>query len=144
MISTAVITGLGTFALTALIKIWAAKSQAQAKAMETAIKGYREEAEERKSIRESTNKGFAFTRRILALSVIGAVVVVPLLAPLLTPFVPVSMCTQAGAETQVFWGLFSYDNSALACTNSTAVQVMPFHVDMAMMVLGFYFGSKVK
>jgi len=143
MISSALITGLGTFALTAVLKIWAAKSEAQAKAMEVALRGHQAEAEERKAIREVKDKGFSFTRRVLALSVVGAIVVLPLLAPVFSPFIPVSFCTQAGADTQVFWGLFSYDNSKLVCTNSTALQVLPFHVDMGMMVLGFYFGGRV-
>ena len=143
MISSAVVSGIGTFLITAIIKIWAAKSEANARAMEAAITRYRAEAEERKAIRAISNFGFSFTRRVLAIGVVGSVVIVPLVAPVFDPFIPISICSQASTGTEVLFGLFSYDNAKLACTNTNGIQVMPFHVDMVFMVLGFYLGDRV-
>jgi len=142
MIPLEMITAGASFILSAGFRIWAANSEAKAAMFKRAMTAHKAEVQERTSIREVAG-WFGITRRIIALSVVAAVVVFPIIAPALFPFIPVNYCGQDSSTTSVLFGLFSSDVTSLACTSSTAIQIQPFHTHLVAAISAFYFGGKV-
>ena len=137
------LTGAGAFLLSAGLKIYAARQEAQAVMMRQAIDRYREEAKERNDIR-SVGGWFSWTRRVIALAIVLSVVVVPLVAPIFFPFAQVGHCHPTGENTAVLFGLFKSSHTSLACDLLPAsINILPFHSHLAAAVVAFYFGGRV-
>lgn len=137
------LTGAGAFLLSAGLKIFAARQEAQAAMFKRAMAKNQEEVRERTSIREIAG-WFGVTRRVIALSVVLAVVVVPLMAPIFFPFTQVGYCHPTGADTAVLFGLFKSSHTTLACDLLPGtINILPFHTHLVTAIAAFYFGGKV-
>ena len=143
MLPMEIITGAGAFVLSAGLRIYAAKQEAQAAAFRQAMARNAQEAEERASLREVAG-WLGVTRRIIALSVVFAVIVVPLLAPVIYPYIAVGYCHPTGTDTAVLFGLFRSSSTNLACDLLPgSINVLPFHTHLSAAIVAFYFGGKV-
>ncbi len=144
-----IIITLASFLVTSVMKIFAAKSANQTRIMESALKNASAVREDRGAINAlDSRKNFAFVRRVIALSVIGSVVVLPLLAPLLLSilgFAPIAIqsCTPDGDTTSFVWGLISWDADDMNCLNHEGIIIMPWHSQLVAVIVGAYFGDKV-
>lgn len=144
-----IIITLGSFLVTSVMKIFAQKSADQGRIMDAALKNHTVEAAERASLNaKDTRSSFAFTRRIIALSVVASVVVIPLTSPWLASIIGiagpiVSNCSLNPDTTSLLWGIFSWTNADLVCTAGAGILVMPWHSQIVAVVIGAYFGDKV-
>ena len=88
--------------------------------------------------REYSDKGFVFTRRTIALSAVFSIIVLPLVAPLFFPYLPISY----GATEAVggFW-FFSDPTDTLVWTTGTGLVLGPIHTHLVYAIAGMYFGS---
>lgn len=137
------IIALGSFLITSIMKIIAAKSAAQGAIMKAALNNYKEERAERSELNSLDSKwSFSFTRRTIALLIVGSVVAVPILAPIFSP-VAVSYCTPTGSETSGLWGLLSWNVETLSCKLTQGITIMPWHGQLVAVVTGAYFGGRV-
>jgi len=109
--------------------------------MHAALTGQLEaERDERKSIRASVSKGFAWTRRIIALSVVGAYVGPKIWALAYgDPRMPMAYCYY---QTKgLLFNLFS-KSPALACQELPIISVTPLDSHLLFAVVGLYFGAQ--
>ena len=75
---------LGSASLGAVMQIVGAKANAQAEMMKQLTANHKLEEISRDKVRNNTNSFFMMTRRIIVLSCIFAIIIVPTLAPLFT------------------------------------------------------------
>jgi hypothetical protein len=144
-----VIIALGSFLVTSVMKIFAAKSADNSLIMKAALNNHKEEAAERAAMNAlDTPSSFAFTRRIIALTVIFSIVAVPTLTPLIgsllgivTPVV--SNCSMNPDTTSLLFGLFSFSNAEMECIAGSGILLLPWHSQIVAIVIGAYFGDKV-
>ena len=95
-----IIIALGSFLVTSVMKIISAKSEANADMIKSAMMVNKQENDQVKFLTGMDNKSsFAFTRRTLAQGVVGAVVVVPVLAPIFG--IGVAHCSTGGETTEI-------------------------------------------
>ncbi len=142
-----VIITLGSFLVTSVMKIFAQKSANQAQIMDAALRSHRQEGEQRDSL-NSKDTHFAFTRRFIAISVIVAIVIIPIATPLIISIlgldvVLVSNCTSNPDSSSLIWGLISWSSSDMDCLAGQGIMVMPWHSQLVAVIIGAYFGDRV-
>jgi hypothetical protein len=91
-----------------------------------------------KAAREYKEPGFSFTRRTIALSAIFSIVVLPLVAAIFMPYLPISYGFMEGVSGITF---FSDAKDALVWTTGTGVVITPIHTHLVYAIAGMYFGS---
>jgi len=138
---------LASFIVTSVMKIFAQKSENQSRIMDSALRSHSQEANERESL-NNKDSYFSFTRRFIAISIITAIVIIPIATPLIVailhmPVVLVSNCTADVDTTKLIWGLLSWSTSDFDCLAGQGIMIMPWHSQMVAVVIGAYFGDKV-
>jgi len=142
-----IIITLGSFLVTSVMKIFAQKSANQAQIMDAALRSHRQEGEQREAL-NSKDTHFAFTRRFIAISVIVAIVLIPIVTPLLISImglevVLVSNCTSNVDSSSLIWGLVSWSSGEMDCLAGQGIMVMPWHSQLVAVIIGAYFGDRV-
>ena len=92
----------------------------------------------RKDAREYTEPGFQFTRRTIALAAVFSIIVLPILAGVFNPHIPISIGWE---ETKQ--GIFFLTDNAQRMTWATGTGIMlaPIHTHLIYAITGMYFGS---
>lgn len=88
--------------------------------------------------RTHDDKGFQFTRRIIALSTVAAVIVIPVLASVFMPGLPISY---GFAESVGGFMFFTDPREALVWTTGSGIIIGPVHTHLVYAIAGMYFGS---
>ena len=83
------ITMLGSSLLGGFMTMWSQNMKAKQEAFQRAIDGLAAQSKATDEARRYENKGFQVTRRIIALSAIGAIIVWPKVVPVFWPDLPV-------------------------------------------------------
>ena len=83
-------------------------------------------------------KAFQFTRRTIALSIVGAVVILPKVLPLLG--IPV---TVGWTEVQSGFWFWSDDETKVVWHTVTGLALTPWDNHLVASIIGFYFGNSV-
>jgi hypothetical protein len=83
------VTMLGSSLLGGFMTIWSQNMKSKQEAFQRAIDGLAAQSKATDEARRYENKGFQLTRRIIALSAIGAVIVWPKVVPVFWPDMPV-------------------------------------------------------
>ena len=91
-----------------------------------------------KQAREYKEPGFQFTRRIIALASVGAIIVLPLVAGWLTPWVPISYGFVESINGFMF---FTDPSKYIAWTTGTGIVIGPLHTHLVYAIAGMYFGN---
>ena len=91
-----------------------------------------------KDAREYNEPGFQFTRRVIALASIFAIIVVPILAGIYNPWLPVSY-----GFTETSGGFLFFTDAAerLSWATGTGIILGPIHTHLVYAIAGMYFGS---
>lgn len=88
--------------------------------------------------REYKEPGFSFTRRTIALASVFSIVVLPLVAAVFMPYLPISY----GFTEAVGGFLFFTDpTDTLVWTTGTGIVLGPIHTHLVYAIAGMYFGS---
>lgn len=83
--------------------------------------------------------GFAITRRIIALSSVGALLVWPSIAGLYG--VPVHFPLESGESLSMLWGLFSTQSTELYMATKLGFVYFEWHKHVILSIIGLYFGQ---
>lgn len=98
------------------------------------------ERKRQKEAREYNAPGFQFTRRVIALASVGAIIVAPILAAIFMPGLPISY---GFAESVGGFMFFTSATEALVWTTGTGIVIGPVHTHLVYAIAGMYFGSSV-
>lgn len=91
-----------------------------------------------KDAREYKEPGFQFTRRVIALSAVLSIIVLPILAGIINPSLPISI----GWEETKNGIMFLTDaTSQLTWATGTGIVLAPVHTHLIYAITGMYFGS---
>ena len=146
-------TFLGSAILGAIKTFMMMKMKNNANLAEAQLLAMNARAKINKDLRQHGDKGFKLTRRIIALTVIFAVVLLPLMAPYFSmysylfsdfpfPSIPV---TFGYTELQPGLWPFTSDVDLIKWYESdNGFTITPFHTHMSMAIVGFFFGEHSK
>jgi hypothetical protein len=142
MIPLELVTMLGSTLLGGVMQIWSqslkAKQQAQAALMERAGLA----AEHRTQLLNNSNPSVMWTRRVIALSVVFSVMVLPKVAVLLFPTLPVSYGWTTTAEG-FLWGIFGSGQEILQWHEVRGIAITPLDTHFTASIAGLYFGGSL-
>jgi hypothetical protein len=91
-----------------------------------------------KDAREYKEPGFQFTRRAIALASVGAIIVLPVLAGIFNPSLPISLGWE---ETKNGFLFFTDAAQRLTWATGTGIVLAPIHTHLIYAITGMYFGS---
>jgi len=83
---------------------------------------------------------FAMTRRIIALSCIFAIIIVPMIAPLIFN-VPIYIQTEVTTGSD--WFLFSTESTNLVWKEINGMPFLEMHKNVVISIIGLYMGSSI-
>ncbi len=90
--------------------------------------------------RDNTNKGFSFTRRIIALVSVISIVAVPILASV---YLPDFTLSYGWFENKGGFWFFSDAKDVMKYTLLEGMTILPFHTHLLAAITGLYFGKDV-
>ena len=132
------LTMVGGFLLTAVVKLFVMKMrQTQAK-HEMLMDKLKTEARRVNQARKHNDKGFKFTRRIIALASIASIVVIPILAGWISPDLAI---THGWESTKGGFLFFTEAKDVVKWGTGTGIILAPFHSHLVAAISGMYFGS---
>jgi hypothetical protein len=136
-----IVTMLGSAVMGGLMKLWAMRNQNEALKHQQymdAIKGLRAERQE---IRSSTSRGFTWTRRVIALSVVFSVIILPKLAAVFSDTMVAYGWT---AIDPGFW-FFTGDKEVLEwhMIQANTIVLTPLDTHTVSAIIGLYFGGSI-
>lgn len=133
------ITMLGSGLLSGLLTIWGQSQKAKQDAFQRAIDGLAAQSQATDLARRYENKGFQVTRRIIALSAVGAVIVWPKVVAVFWPEVPVTV-----GYTQWNPGFLFFDGSEETKWQAMKGLVLtPLDTHLLGAIVGLYFGASM-
>ena len=89
-------------------------------------------------------RGVALTRRLIALSIVFAVLILPKVAWLLSGSpIPVNFPFENTDSVSTLWGLFTSSESTNGFINVAGIPIFPWEGHAMMAVVGFYFGDRL-
>lgn len=133
------ITLLISTVISAVLRIMAQRQENAHARHKDLLAAFGKEAEERKEIRESENEHFAWTRRVIALSTIMSVIVLPKVAALLMPHIPVIVGYTEMTSSGIFWR----SAEAMVWSVGYGIFITPLDTHLVAAVAGLYFGGSV-
>jgi len=120
---------------------------------EAELKAMNAKASITKDAREYNNTGFQWTRRIIALSCVASIIVLPLWAPFFYTLIdPVAVSVLEENPLGVWFGYDVVESGFWPFSGSTTttewmkfdgIVVTPFHVEIMSAIMGLYFGSRL-
>ena len=143
MIPLEVLTGgvsvVGTFAMKA-VGVWM-QNKAEERKMLLAHRGL--DIEEHKAL-IAAPRGIAVTRRIIALTIVFSVLVLPKIVWLLHGGpIPIAFPFMDTEQTSTLWGLFTDTISTNGFINVAGIPIFDWEGHCMMAVVGFYFGDRL-
>ena len=131
---------LGSASLGAVMQIMGAKANAQAEMMKQLTANHKLEEESRDKVRNNTNSFFMMTRRIIVLSCIFAIIIVPVLAPL---FTDTAIYIQTEVTTGSDWLIFETRNTTMSWKEVQGIAILDWHKNIILSIVSMYVGSSI-
>ena len=134
-----IITMLGSTVLGGVMSVWAESRKAKAEAQKLLITRGEFEMKARKAARDVKDKGFQWTRRIIALSSVFAIVILPKLVAVYYPDVTVTV-----GYTQ--WnpgGLFRSGREVFEWITFQGLVITQLDTNLVSAIIGMYFGGSL-
>jgi hypothetical protein len=134
-----IITMLGSTVLGGVMSVWAESRKAKAEAQKLLITRGEFEMKARKAARDVKDKGFQWTRRIIALSSVFAIVILPKLVAVYYPDVTVTV-----GYTQ--WnpgGLFRSGREVFDWITFQGLVITQLDTNLVSAIIGMYFGGSL-
>ena len=131
---------LGSASLGAVMQIMGAKANAQAEMMKQLTTNHKLEEESRDKVRNNTNSFFMMTRRIIVLSCIFSIIIVPVLAPLFTD-TPIYIQTEVTTGSD--WLIFDTTNTSYVWKEVQGIAILDWHKNIILSIVSMYVGSSI-
>ena len=134
-----IITMLGSTVLGGVMSVWAESRKSKAEAQKLLITRGEFEMKARKAARDVKDKGFQWTRRIIALSSVFAIVILPKLVAVYYPDVTVTV-----GYTQ--WnpgGLFRSGREVFDWITFQGLVITQLDTNLVSAIIGMYFGGSL-
>ena len=134
------VTFIGSTLIGGLLKIFASKSKAKSDRELAMITIMGKQGELYKQAREYDNKGFQWTKRIIALSCTFSIIVAPIFLGAFMPQMPVWV----GYTEMVngFWP-FTSDATVVKWTELNGLVITPLYTHLMSSIIGMYFGGSL-
>jgi len=134
------ITMLGSGLLSGVMTLWSQSQKAKQDAFNRAIEGLSAQSKATDVARRYENKGFQVTRRIIALSAVGAIIVWPKVIAVFWPEIPVTI-----GYTEWNPGfLFITEGKELVKWQALkGLVITPLDTHLLSAIVGLYFGSSM-
>jgi len=134
------VTMLGSSLLGGFMTLWSQNMKAKQDAFQRAIDGLAAQSKATDEARRYENKGFQLTRRIIALSAIGAVIVWPKVVPVFWPDMPVIVGWTEWKPGFLF--LIEGEEQTVWQTMKGLV-ITPLDTHLVSAITGLYFGASM-
>lgn len=134
-----IITLLGSTMIAGLLKLWSMSAKAKAEQQKALIERVTVRNKAVSEARKVESKPLVFTRRIIALSAIFAVIVFPLTV---APFFGLEV-THGWTEWQSGFLFFTDGKDVLEWKTATGLVITPLHTHLVSAISGMYFGSSM-
>jgi hypothetical protein len=132
------ITMLGSGLMGGVMTLWSQSMKAKQDAFQRAIDGLSAQSKATDMARRYENKGFQVTRRIIALSAVGAVIVWPKIVPVFWPDLQVVVGYTSWSPGFFFEGEETTQWEALK-----GLVVTPLDTHLVSAIVGLYFGASI-
>lgn len=130
----------GSAGLGAIMQIMGAKANAQADMIKNLTANHKLEEESRDKVRNNTNSFFMMTRRIIVLSCIFSIIIVPTLAPLISD-VPIYIQTEITTGSD--WLIFDTRNTSYSWQQVEGIAILDWHKNIILSIVSMYVGSSI-
>jgi hypothetical protein len=140
MLPMELITFLGSTVLAAVLKVWGMKQQAQREQHNMMMQALGAKIDERREIRGIEDKGFQWTRRTIALATVLSVIVLPKVAAILYPYLPVTVGWTEWSPG--FWP-FKSGSEQLVWHVAKGLVITPLDTHLVSAIAGLYFGGSL-
>ena len=133
------ITMLGSGLLGGVMTLWSQSMKAKQEAFQRAIDGLAAQSEAYDKARRYENRGFQITRRIIALSAVGAIIVWPKVVPVFWPDLSVVV-----GWTEWNPGFLFFEGSeATEWKSLKGLVLTPLDTHLVSAIVGLYFGASM-
>ena len=133
------ITMLGSGLMGGVMTLWSQSMKAKQDAFRRAIDGLSAQSEATDLARRYENKGFQVTRRIIALSAVGAVIVWPKVVPVFWPDIAVTV----GYTSWSPGFLFFEGSESTVWQEVKGLVLTPLDTHLVSAIVGLYFGASI-
>ena len=134
------ITMLGSGLLSGLMTLWGQSQKAKQDAFNRAIEGLSAQSRATDMARRYENKGFQITRRIIALSAVGAIIVWPKVIAVFWPEIPVTI---GYTEWNPGFLFFTEGKELVKWQALKGLVITPLDTHLLSAIVGLYFGASV-
>jgi hypothetical protein len=134
------VTMLGSSLLGGFMTLWSQSMKSKQEAFQRAIDGLAAQSKATDEARRYENKGFQLTRRIIALSAIGAIIVWPKVVPVFWPDMPVIVGWTEWKPGFLF--LIEGEEQTVWQTMKGLV-ITPLDTHLVSAITGLYFGASM-
>jgi hypothetical protein len=134
------VTMLGSSLLGGFMTIWSQNMKSKQEAFQRAIDGLAAQSKATDEARRYENKGFQLTRRVIALSAIGAVIVWPKVVPVFWPDLPVVV---GWTEWNPGFLFLTEGEEATVWKAMKGLVITPLDTHLVSAITGLYFGASM-
>ena len=134
-----IITMLGSTLLSSLLSIWSQSLKSKQEEQKLLITRGREQQKAIESARNNTDKGFQWTRRIIALTSVFAIVLLPKLVAVYYPDVSVTV----GYTNWNPGGLFRSGREVFEWITFQGLVITQLDTNLVSAIIGMYFGGSL-
>ena len=134
------VTMLGSSLLGGVMTIWSQNMKSKQEAFQRAIDGLAAQSKATDEARRYENKGFQVTRRIIALSAIGAIIVWPKVVPVFWPDLPVIV---GWTEWNPGFLFLSEGTEDTVWKSMKGLVLTPLDTHLVSAIVGLYFGASM-
>ena len=133
------ITMLGSGLLGGIMTLWSQSMKSKQEAFQRAIDGLAAQSKATDMARRYENHGFQVTRRIIALSAIGAIIVWPKVVPIFWPEIQVVVGWTQWNPGFLFFG----GSEETVWKTMTGLVLTPLDTHLVSAIVGLYFGASI-
>ena len=134
------VTMLGSSLLGGVMTIWSQNMKSKQEAFQRAIDGLAAQSKATDEARRYENKGFQVTRRVIALSAIGAVIVWPKVVPVFWPELPVVV---GWTEWNPGFLFITEGEEQTVWQSLKGLVITPLDTHLVSAIIGLYFGASM-
>jgi hypothetical protein len=134
------VTMLGSSLLGGVMTIWSQNMKSKQEAFQRAIDGLAAQSKATDEARRYENRGFQITRRIIALSAIGAVIVWPKVVPVFWPELPVVV---GWTEWNPGFLFITEGEEQTVWQSLKGLVITPLDTHLVSAIIGLYFGASM-
>lgn len=151
MITTGLISLIGSTIITAVLKLMAMRMENTRLLEEAKLQALNAKAKVTDQARRYSDKGFQITRRVIAIGVVYSAYVLPLTISLLMPFFVTGEVLDSSAAhinfcyDQVVSGFWPFTDSTTKtiCQQLTGTTITADHWNIMNAIIGMYFGDRI-